>query len=391
MADDANANDFFGYSVAISGDYAIVGAKNEDGGNGAAHVFHRTGVSAWDAGVKLVAPDAQAVDWFGTSVAICGDYAIIGASEEDGGDGDPLSRAGAAYVFHRTGVNTWDTGTKIMAPDAQVEDHFGWSVAISGDYAIIGASEEDGGDGDPLSRAGAVYVFRRNVNTWEFNVKLVAPDAQAVDWFGWSVAISGDYAIVGAGGEDGGDGDPIENAGAAYVFRRTGVNIWDAGVKLVALDAQARDAFGDSVAISADYAIVGAYQHGGVGGAAYVFHRTGVNTWDTGAKIMAPDAQANDRFGESVAISGDYAIVGTRFENGGDGDPLVGVGAAYVFRRTGVNTWDSGAKIMAPDAQVHDEFGNSVAISGDYAIVGAAREDGGDGDPLSDAGAAYIY
>jgi hypothetical protein len=112
-----------------------------------------------DSGVKLVAPDAQAGDLFGNAVAISGDYAIVGAYQEDGGAGDSLDRAGAAYIFHRTGDNSWDDGVKLVASDAQAGDRFGVSVGISGDYAIVGAREEDGGAGDPLSNAGAAYIF----------------------------------------------------------------------------------------------------------------------------------------------------------------------------------------------------------------------------------------
>ncbi len=399
MANDAQAYDAFGYSVAISGDYAIVGAYQEDGGgsaSGAAYIFHRTSATTWDSGVKLMASDAQEFDRFGYSVAINGDYAIVGALYEDGGAGDPINTAGAAYVFHRNGTNTWDNGIKLVAPDAQAYDYFGCSVTISEDYAIVGAYQEDGGEGNPLSSAGAVYCFRRTgSNTWDNGVKLVAPDAQESDLFGTSVAISGDYAIVGAHGEDGGTGDPCNGTGAAYIFHRIGANIWDSGVKLVAEDANIMASFGYSVAISGSYAIVGAMiesENLGVeAGAAYVFHRTGTTSWDSGVKLESSDLQWNDMLGWSVAISGEYAIVGAPQEDGGMGNPLSNSGAAYIFHRTGSNTWDSGVKLMASDAQTSDYFGNSVAIDGNYAIVGAYTEDGGAGNPCSDAGAAYIF
>jgi fibronectin type 3 domain-containing protein len=404
VATDPQESDAFGFSVALSGDYAIVGAYGENGGDGdpmpsagAAYVFKRTGNNTWDTGTKLVALDAQEGDNFGISVALSGDYAIVGSFWEDGGDGDPMTNAGAAYVFKRTGDNTWDTGTKLVAPYPQAGDEFGISVALSGDYAIVGARQEDGGGGDPMTNAGAAYVFKRTDDSWDAGTKLVAPDTQARDQFGVSVALSGDYAIVGAYYEDGGDGNPLAYAGAAYVFKRTGDNTWDTGTKLVAHDAQAGDEFGGSVALNGDYAIVGAFEEdGGDGdpmtnaGAAYVFKRTGDNTWDTGTKLVAHDAQAGDSFGTSVALSGNYAIVGANRENGGDGNPMRSAGAAYVFKRTG-DTWDTGTKLVATDPQEYDYFGMSVALSADCAIVGAYAEDGGDGDPISFAGAAYIY
>jgi hypothetical protein len=365
------------------------------GGGGGSEEHAVTG----DQLMKFLSSEAQAADEFGISVSISGDYAIVGAWLEDGGAGGPLAEAGAAYIFHRTGTATWDSGVKIVAPDAQADDFFGWSVSISGDYAVVGAYGEDGGNGDPIPSAGAAYIFyRTGTNTWDTGTKIVATDPQASDLFGYSVSIAGDYAIVGARYEDGGAGDPLGDAGAAYIFHRTGMNTWDAGTKIVASDAQTNDNFGWAVSMRDDYAIVGAiFEDGGAGdlvgdaGAAYIFHRTGMNTWDAGTKIMATDADASDWFGWSVSISGDYAVVGSYLEDGGAGDPLLNAGAAYIFRRTGTNSWDSGTKIVASDAQDEDYFGYSVSISGDLAIAGAQQEDGGAGDPLGSAGAAYLF
>jgi hypothetical protein len=368
LAFDAQAGDWFGISAAISGDYVIVGANGEDAGGsnaGAAYIFHRTGINSWDEGVKIVASDADDGDYFGVSVAISGDYAIVGAQNN-----------GAAYIFHRTGTNSWDEGVKISASNA---GSFGVSVAISGDYAIVGAHYANV-DGTHSEETGAAFVFHRTgVNSWDGGVKIVAPDAQVDDCFGLSVAISGDYAVVGAPWEDA----VGINAGAAYIFHRTGINSWDDGVKVVASDAQINDFFGTSVAISGDYAVIGADGEdagGSNAGAAYIFRRTDTNSWDEGVKIVASDAQAMDLFGQSVAISGDYTVVGA-YREGGD------AGAVYVFQRTGTNSWDEGVKIRAFDAQAGDHFGVSAAIAGNYTVIGAYDEGTGGGD----AGAAYIF
>jgi hypothetical protein len=384
-ASDKAADDYFGRSVAISGDYAIMGAFGEDPDGitdaGSAYIFHRTGTNTWDAGFKITASDKGASDSFGYSVAISGDYAIVGAFVEDP---DGITDAGAAYIFHRTGTNTWDAGFKITASDKAIGDNFGFSVAISGDYAIVGAYYEDP---DGLNAAGAAYIFRRTgTNTWDTGFKITASDKAADDRFGYSVAISGDYAIVGANYED---PDGITDAGSAYIFHRTGTNTWDAGTKITASDKEANDYFGCSVAISGDYAIVGAHYEdpGGIAdtGSAYIFHRTGTNTWDAGIKKTASDKAAADNFGYSVAISGDYAIVGANYEDPGG---VNAAGAAYIYHRTGTNTWDAGIKKTASDKAADDFFGRSVAIDGDYAIVGASYEDPGG---LNAAGAAYIY
>ena len=358
------------FAILSAGFFTACGSGSGGSGGGGGG---GTGIST-TVSQKLLAPDAEAKDIFGWPVAISGDYAIVGASLEDEGGTD----AGAAYIFYRTGT-TWDAGTKIMASDAEVYDRFGSSVAISGDYAIVGASREDEGGTD----AGAVYIFHRTgINTWDAGMKIMASDAEAYDYFGGSVAISGDYVIVGTdGGDDGGI-----NSGAAYIFHRTGTNTWDVETKIMASDAEAEDWFGTSVAISGDYAIVGASGEDGGGsdaGAVYVFYRTGTNTWDAGTKIMASDAEAYDYFGSSVAISGDDVIIGAFREDEGGID----TGAVYTFQRSGINTWGAGTKVVASDAETYDYFGASVAISGDYAIIGAPEED----ERGDNAGAAYIY
>ena len=272
-ASDAEAGDIFGCSVSLSsdGNTAIVGAYGEDaGGNnaGAAYVFVRSG-GVWSEQQKLTASDAQADDWFGYSVSLSsdGNTAIVGAPYEDTGGSD----AGASYVFVRSGV-VWSEQQKLTASDAQAYDHFGISVSLSsdGNTAIVGAYLEDAGG----SNAGAAYVFVRSGVVWSEQQKFTASDAQADDYFGYSVSLSsdGNTAIVGAYYEDTGGG----NAGAAYVFVRSG-GVWSQQQKLTASDAEASDYFGYSVSLSGDgnTAIVGAPCEdtgGSDSGAAYIFH-----------------------------------------------------------------------------------------------------------------------
>jgi hypothetical protein len=294
--------------------------------------------------------------------------------------------------------------TILRASDAQVSDQAGTAVAVSADIAIVGAKGEDGGPGDPLANAGAAYVFSRDArstDTWSEVKRWSASDAQAGDEFGFSVAISGDTAVIGARKEDG-PLDLFTDAGAAYVFQRDhgGVDNWGEVAKLTASDAQVHDFFGGNVAIAGDYIVVGAYGEDGPGdtlsmaGAAYVFHRDqgGADNWGEVAKLTASDAQATDVF-SVVAISGSTVVVGALFEDGGPSDPLTDSGAAYIFERDqgGANNWGEVKKLSASDSQVDDQFGSSVAISGNTIVVAANAEDGGSGDPISDAGAAYIF
>ena len=334
-ASDPDANDRFGVSVAVSGDTAVVGAYLEDAGGtnaGAAYVFHRNegGADNWGQVTKLTASDAEANDSFGVSVAVSGDIVIVGSSLEDAEGPD----AGAAYVFRRDegGADNWGQMTKLAASDAQNLDFFGVSVAVSDDTAVVGAPGEDTGG----TNAGAVYVFQRDeggADSWGEVTKLAASDAQAGDVFGVSVAGSGDTTVVGALGED----DGGTNAGAAYVFHRNegGADSWGQVTKLTAADAQIDDEFGYSVAVSGDTAVVGAYLEDASGtfaGAAYVFDRDegSADSWGQVAKLTASDAHAFDFFGTSVAVSGDTTVVGAESEDPG---ARSNAGAAYVFER----------------------------------------------------------
>ncbi len=389
-ASDAEDSDLFGYSVAVSGDTAVVGAWREGGAGsdrGAAYVFERDqgGADNWGQVTKLTASDAQDDDYFGYSVACSGDTAVVGAAWEDGAG----SQRGAAYVFERDqgGADNWGEVKKLTASDAEDGDFFGWSVAISGDTAVTGASEEDGAG----TWRGAAYVFQRDqggAGNWGEVKKLTASDAEDNDFFGFRVAISADTAVVGAYAEDGAG----YNRGAAYVFERDqgGAGNWGQVKKLTASDAEDTDYFGYSVVASGDTAVVGAYEEDGAGtdrGAAYVFQRDqgGPDNWGEVKKLTASDAQDGDQFGISVAVGGETAVVGAPLEDGAGNDR----GAAYVFGRDqgGPDNWGEVKKLTASDAEDIDLFGISVAVSGDTAVAGAYLEDGAG----TNRGAAYVF
>src|SRR6056300_1096508 len=253
------AGDEFGKSVSISGDYAIVGAPYEDTGAssaGAAYIYTRSGTT-WGNEQKILGETAS--DLFGWSVSISGDYAIVGAQYEDTGGTD----AGAAYIYTRSGT-TWGNEQKLLGETAS--DYFGYSVSISGDYAIVGSPGEDTG----ASSAGAAYIYTRSGTTWGNEQKILGETAG--DNFGYSVSISGDYAIVGAPYEDTG----ASSAGATYIYTRS-VTTWGNEQKL--LGEVASDFFGWSVAIDGGNAIVGAqYEDTGASNAcaAYIYELTPV-------------------------------------------------------------------------------------------------------------------
>jgi hypothetical protein len=391
-ATDPGADDQFGWAVAIDGDYAIVGAPFEDGtysDQGAAYIFHRTGPDMWDNGVKIVSSNPGVDQRFGSSVDIDGDYAIVGNPEVMG--------RGKAYIFHRMGTNTWDSGCELLPPAVVVMGYFGDTVSISGDYAVVGASGENGGSTGILVRAGAAYVFyRTGTNEWANRFEINASNGMADDNFGRSVSVSSDYAIIGAPYRDGVGASPPADIGRAYIYHRTLTNTWVEDAQVDASVTQADANFGWSVDISGDYAIVGALNETEStlfgAGVAYIFHHQSVNLWtlSVGSRITATDPQEYDNFGRKVAISGDYAIGAAQLKEEGTSQQA---GAVYSFHRTATNTWggvDETEKWTAFDGGEYELFGCSVGMDGMYAIVGAYECEGPAPGNQTDAGAAYI-
>ncbi|MCA9719853.1 MAG: hypothetical protein KC468_34620, partial [Myxococcales bacterium] len=264
---------------------------------------------------------------------------------------------------------------QLLASDGALGDNFGYSVAIFDDVAAVGAPFDDE---NGLS-TGAVYMFRVMNGAWVEEAKLLASDAQGGDNFGWSVDLDGPALVVSANQED----TNGNNAGAAYVFRYDG-NAWLEEDKLLAFDGVASDEFGSAVAIRGDDVIVGARgddDGGSSSGAAYVFTNNG-NQWSQQAKLVAGDPAAGDRFGWSVDIEGDVAVVGAYL----DDDMGDGSGSAYVFTRAG-DVWSEASKLIADDGVTGDNLGRAVSLSQGLAAVGAPFHD----EKGNESGAAYVY
>ena len=379
-AADGAAADSFGVSVSIAADTLIAGAAGDDtaaGPNtGSAYVFVRAGPS-WSPQGKLVASDAAPGDSFGIAVAASGDTAVVGSLLDDNAAG---TDAGSAYVFARSG-GSWSQQLKLAGSGVTDEDLFGASVAIADDTIAVGARSHDV---PTAARAGAAYVYLRAGATWTESQRLIAADPGVDDGFGQSVAIAGGTVIVGAPLHDVAS---IGDAGAAYAFEHAGA-AWPQRQQLVAGDpGSSSDGFGYSIASSGNTLLMGAYLDstaaGQLTGAAYVFVRDG-SSWRLEQKLLAPGAAPGDAFGVSVALDGDTAVIGTWLADAPAG---IDAGAAYVFVRTG-NVWTSQQKLTSPDAAIHDHFGVSVAVSGDTVVVGAPGHATANG---SDAGSAYVF
>ena len=372
-ASNAQSGDEFGKFVALDGDTLAVGAPGEDGdlnssvsayndlavNAGAAYIFTRSS-GIWTQQAYIKADTVQTEDMFGEHLALDGNTLAVGAvGEDDGG-----SSSGAVYVFTRSG-SSWNQQARLKASNVQASDQFGRSLDIDGDTLAVGAIFEagdatsiEGAYNENAPLAGAVYVFTRSVDVWTQQAYLKAENADLLDYFGESVALSGDTLAIGAYGED---GDVLSSQGS--------------------------------------------YNNSAPGsGAVYVFTRTS-GLWTQQAYIKAPNAEAGDQFGQNVNLELDSLAVAATLEDG-DTTSSVGsynnnalsAGAVYYFARSGSN-WNLLSYIKASNAEANDRFGTSLGLSGDTLVSGAYGEDsaatGINGDQFgtgaTDSGAAYVF
>ena len=308
----------------------------------------------------LVNPGVTEGDKFGYSVAVDGDIAVVGAYRD--GEND-VTESGAAYVFTKSGGVVWDAGVKLTASDRAPYDNFGISVAVDGETVVVGAP----GDDDNGTDSGSVYVFTNTNGVWSQAAKLTASDGATLDYFGQSVAVSGDTILVGAYLDDREEtitDSELEDSGSAYVFTKpTSTGGWDDWEDLPQTDVgdQAED-----------------------------------KETLTHKLTASSDAADDDNFGTSVALDGDTAVIGA--PGADDNDNGIDSGSAYVFTRDDQGNWDAGVELTADDGKPGDSFGVSVTVDGDTAVVGAYQHDpvAPDSNPnspsyLLDAGAAYVF
>lgn len=446
------AGDQFGFSIAVSGDIAVIGAPfhdyDESGGDsmhnaGAAYVFYRNegGTNNWGLKKKLVATGNNARDTgdnFGNSVAIDGNTIVVGAIFQDfNASGlSEFSDAGAAYVFYKDegGTDNWGLKEKLVGRGLnarKTDDNFGNTVAISGDVIAVGAYQHDyGADGSGAnfkSFAGAVFIYYRNeggADSWGLKQKIVAEGTNGRntgDFFGTALAMDGDIIVVGANLQDfaeNGAGKQTD-AGAAYVFYKNegGTDNWGFKKKLVGAGSNGRlpdDNFGSSLAIDGDVIVVGAYLQDynadGTGfvsdaGAAYVYYKNegGTDNWGFIRKLAGSGThsrEVSDNFGTSVAITGDAILVGVSQQDYDSlgADLVSGAGAAYIFHKDfgGTNNWGLKQRLVSVGTNnriAGDNFGNTVACTQDVILVGVSGQDyDADGNTmLSNSGAAMVF
>jgi len=377
-AEDPNQWASFGHAVAIDGDYIVIGVWGDDTYGthaGSAYVYKKDRNNHVVQIAKLTASDAEAGSSFGSSVAINGEYIVIGAYHED----THGNQAGCAYLFKRNSNDTLTQIDQFTSRDIEAGDEFGTSVSIHGNYIVIGAPKEDAAG---INDAGSAYLFKYNPDGTVSQVaKLSASNISENAYFGYAVAVDGNYIVAGAfNGE-------ASHTGSAYLFKRISDTDINQIAKLTADDAESGDRFGISVAIDGEYIVLGAdgeSQRGFMAGSAYLFKRFSDTEVTEIAKLTANDGQENNRFGISVAISGDYIIVGAEAES----ELGFMAGSAYLFMQTSSGNITQIKKLTAYDAHTDDTFGYTVAMSGDYCVIGADRKEV---EGLYLAGSAYVF
>jgi hypothetical protein len=434
----------FGGAIALSGDTLVVGSIGEDSGSsgvngnqfnvnapnsGAVYVFVRSG-SGWAQQAYLKSFNPVAGDSFGSSVALDGDTLVVGCPGQD----STASNSGAAFVFVRQ-AGVWSQQAFLKANNAGASDNFGRSVAISGETLIVGAPNEDSNatgvnglqSNNSAGNAGAAYVYVRNGSSWLTQAYLKASNTEANDEFGYSVALYGDTAVVGAVNEDSNavginglqSNNSQSNAGAAYVFTRS-ANAWSQQAYVKPSNTDNGDQFGIALALHGETLVVGSAGESSASagvngnqadeslpsaGAAYVYVRNGAS-WSQQAYIKASNPSPDDLFGIELALDGDTLVVGAFHENssalGVNGNQLDesadDAGAAYVYERNGT-AWSQLAYLKASNTEAGDDFGGATAVSGDLVVCSSHYESssatGVNGDQLDNsaaqAGACYVF
>lgn len=329
---------------------------------------------------KLVALGGEPGDRFGHSVALDGDVLVVGAYRDDDMCAPGTScNSGSVHVYRRAN-NQWLHEAELHADDLASGDNFGRAVALSGNTLLVGSPLDD----DHGSGSGSAYVFTFSGGAWTQQAKLTASDAASGDTFGGALAIEGDTAVVGSVRNDHAGGS---NAGAAYVYTRTG-GTWSQTAKLTAADAEANANFGNAVDLSLDTIIVGAENDddpvvGRNAGAAYMFTLLG-GSWTQTAKVTASLTEMDARFGWAVKVLGETAVI-TALEEDDHG-------AVYVFLRGAANSWNLHQRLESDDVATFDDFGHSLALGETTLVIGAVYDDDAcGGSPACDSGSAYIF
>jgi len=341
-------------------------------------------------------------DKFGWSTDISGDNAIVGMLERDGTDPSKPVSQGCVYFFKKNSNGRWSQTQMMKGSNSEIGDFFGYSVSMSGNYAVVGAYKEDGPDDNTRWQSGAVYIYKLNETSglWEETQIIRASDARESreqdahggGWFGWDVDMEDGKLIVGTKCK----WSPQRFTGGAYIYELNEASgLWEETAILEASDKNTDDFFGESVAIKGNRAIVGAccVNHFARNtGAAYIFEKDAASgKWKEAKVFHASDYHSLDYAGISVDIAGDFAIVGAHREDGGPMYLAEDAGAVYVLKRDAEGNWNENQILYTSVLADYDNFGLSIALEGDYAVIGCHGKEGISDSSVKNAGAVYVF
>lgn len=373
---------------------------------GAAYIYKKSTNNEWIEMQKIVASDRMQDDHFGKAVAITENFAFVAATGQDfdpKGE-DEKAFAGAVYVFKRNTNNEWIQHQKLVASDRERNGSFGNSITISNNQLIIGSSHEssDPGLGTSVTTSGAIYIFTMNSNgEWYETQKLMASDRSAQAYFGHSIALSGNYIAVGAYWEkkDVNGENEIKTAGAVYMFKKNSDGFWEEHQKITPSDRAKYDFFGFSVAMDGDNLLIGSYRkwknEEGIVGAAYMFKLSDNDIWIETQKLEALDWGKLDAFGRTVAIKDNIAIIGAPgdYDDKNGGHSLLEAGSVYIFTTDDCEHWHQVEKFTPIKRGYSAGFGVSIAYTGHDLIISAPDEshDNNNSNEKHEAGAVYVF
>lgn len=372
----------FGASLDIDGSRAIVGAPTADGEKGAAYIFEKNSDGTWDSGVRITALDGIGGDFYGRAVAISGDLAVVGASDWENTNGDEV---GKLYFYKKQSDGSWseiqtaDIESLYGSNDSGYNDQLGWSVAMEGSWLVAGARQDNLGSGS--ESYGAAYVLKFDGEHWDFDERL--DNSTDTQGFGFSVDILGNLIAVGAANEDtdAAASDDVKQ-GAAYIFSYE-TDDWEYSDRIVASTPTNNAHFGAKLVLRTDHLFVAAPSWEGVAGNVGFFERTGTNEWGLAVQTLVPDeSRAMDFFGYGMATDGTYTLVGAPYSD--FHSPLSG--AVFLYEKISDGTLSLISEVAPEDTSDLHGWGVSIAIDDGVALIGETDMQ----DPTQ-GGAVYVF
>ena len=372
---DIDPGDFFGRYLCLKGNDLLIGAHQDDQNgyaSGSLYVYQKDGDgTAFIENQKILPEDGDVEEFFGYSIDISNDLAVVGSHH----DSDFGGSSGSAFLLQKNAENHWSIIQKLLPDDPHAGDEFGKAVGISGDWIAIGAFLGD----DLFTNGGSVYMLQRNGSQWMVFDELYASDTEAYDQLGNFLDLSSDILLVGVPEKQ----SAGYKSGSAYIFEWTG-NAWEETAKLFPEDLREGDEFGQAVAIGQDFIAIGAYKADAPeanGGAVYICQKTDGH-WKFIQKVVPPDNEAGDQFGNALSFNGNWLAIGAYF----DDDNGSNSGSVYLYHQD-ENSFQLVSKIKPSDGSAGDAFGAAVSLDGHLLAVGAYA----DSDQGFFSGSAYVF